>query len=43
MALAGHVSPRMLRHYSHVRQEAKRRAIQVLSAGVNVSEPAKQD
>jgi integrase len=32
MALAGHVSPRMLRHYSHVRQEAKRRAIQVLSA-----------
>lgn len=32
MALAGHVSPRMLRHYSHVRQEAKRKAIQVLSA-----------
>jgi integrase len=34
MALAGHVSPRMLRHYSHVRQEAKRKAIQVLSAPV---------
>ena len=42
LALAGHVSPRMLRHYSHVRQEAKRRAIQVLSASVTVIEPAKQ-
>ena len=32
MALAGHVSPRMLRHYSHVRQEAKRKAVAILSA-----------
>jgi integrase len=32
MALAGHVSRRMLDHYSHVRQEAKREAVNVLSA-----------
>ena len=31
MAIAGHVSPRMLRHYSHVRQEAKRKALDALS------------
>jgi len=34
MALAGHVSRRMLEHYSHVRQEAKREAVNVLSAKV---------
>src|SRR5271154_4583074 len=32
MALAGHVSRKMLEHYSHVRQEAKRDAVSVLSA-----------
>src|SRR5271170_7238357 len=32
MALAGHVSRKMLEHYSHVRQEAKRDAVNVLSA-----------
>jgi integrase len=32
MALAGHVSKKMLNHYSHVRQEAKREAVNVLSA-----------
>jgi integrase len=32
MALAGHVSLKMLQHYSHVRQEAKREAVNVLSA-----------
>ena len=32
MALAGHVSRKMLEHYSHVRQEAKREAVNVLSA-----------
>jgi hypothetical protein len=32
MALAGHVSQKMLQHYSHVRQEAKREAVNVLSA-----------
>jgi hypothetical protein len=32
MALAGHVSRKMLEHYSHVRQEAKREAVNMLSA-----------
>ena len=32
MALAGHVAQSMLKHYSHVRQEAKREAVSVLSA-----------
>jgi integrase len=32
MALAGHVSRKMLEHYSHVRQEAMREAVNVLSA-----------
>jgi integrase len=31
MALAGHVSRKMLDHYSHVRQEAKREAVNMLS------------
>jgi integrase len=31
MAIAGHVSPRMLAHYSHVRLEAKRNALNALS------------
>jgi hypothetical protein len=31
MAIAGHVSPRMLAHYSHVRLEAKRKALNALS------------
>ena len=34
MALAGHVSRRMLEHYSHIRQDAKREAVNVLSARV---------
>jgi len=33
MSIAGHVSQRMLAHYSHVRMEAKRRALDAL-AGV---------
>jgi hypothetical protein len=32
MALAGHVSRKMLEHYSHVRQDAKRDAVSLLSA-----------
>jgi integrase len=32
MAIAGHVSRKMLEHYSHVRGEAKREAVNVLSA-----------
>ncbi len=31
MAIAGHVFPRMLAHYSHVRLEAKRKALDALS------------
>jgi len=33
MAIAGHVSPKMLAHYSHVRLEAKRHALDALSGG----------
>ncbi len=32
MAIAGHVSPKMLAHYSHVRMEAKRKALDDLGA-----------
>jgi hypothetical protein len=31
MGIAGHVSPKMLAHYSHVRLDAKRRALEALS------------
>jgi hypothetical protein len=31
MSIAGHASPKMLAHYSHVRLDAKRRALDVLS------------
>lgn len=30
--IAGHVSPQMLKHYSHIRMEAKRRAVAALSS-----------
>jgi hypothetical protein len=30
MAIAGHVSREMLEHYSHIRQERKRRAVESL-------------
>jgi len=33
MAIAGHVSRRMLERYSHVRMEAKRTAMEALSKG----------
>jgi integrase len=33
MAIAGHVSPKMLPHYSHVRMQAKRKALDALSVG----------
>jgi len=32
MSIAGHVSPRMLAHYSHVRLDAKRQALDALSS-----------
>ncbi len=34
MALAGHMTRRMLEHYSHVRMEAKREAVEKLSSGL---------
>ena len=39
MAIAGHVSPKMLAHYSHVRLQAKRTALDSLST--KQAEPAK--
>jgi hypothetical protein len=33
MNIAGHVSKRMLKHYSHIRMEAKRRAVAALISG----------
>ena len=36
MAIAGHVSPKMLAHYSHVRLEAKRKALDAISGGGSV-------
>jgi hypothetical protein len=35
MAIAGHVSPKMLAHYSHVRIESKRKALDALSPTTN--------
>jgi hypothetical protein len=35
MAIAGHVRREMLQHYSHVRQEAKRRAFESLDNVTN--------
>jgi integrase len=35
MAIAGHVSPKMLAHYSHVRLDAKRRALDAISSGTS--------
>ena len=36
---AGHLSKKMLDHYSHVRMAAKRTAVQSLSGGLIVPEP----
>jgi hypothetical protein len=41
MSLAGHVSREMLEHYSHVRQEAKRRAVESLDNDTITSQLAK--
>ena len=37
MAIAGHVSRRMIEHYSHIRMEAKRAAVDAIAKPV--SEP----
>jgi len=39
MALTGHMSKRMLEHYSHVRNQAKREAVSVFDTGIS---PSKQ-
>jgi integrase len=36
MAIAGHVSPKMLDHYSHVRMQAKRQALDALSGKFSI-------
>lgn len=41
MAIAGHVSRRMLEHYSHIRLEAKRAAVEAISTPVFVQGGAK--
>jgi hypothetical protein len=33
MAIAGHISSRMLEHYSHIRMDAKRKALEAISRG----------
>ena len=54
MSIAGHVSPKMLAHYSHVRMEAKRKALDALASvdsggsygtkhGTNLAGDSKQD
>ena len=40
MAIAGHVSRRMLEHYSHIRMEAKRKALDAISQPVFEAEGA---
>jgi integrase len=42
MALAGHLSRAMMEHYSHVRMEAKRAAVEGLATGLIGSEPRTQ-
>ena len=37
MAIAGHVSRRMLERYSHVRMEAKRKAMEALAASTKTA------
>jgi hypothetical protein len=34
MSIAGQISPKMLTHYSHVRMDAKRKALDALTGGV---------
>ena len=42
MDIAGHVSRRMLEHYSHVRLEAKRRALDAIAAPEPAAEGAQK-
>ena len=42
MAVAGHMSRKMLKHYSHVRMAAKRTALDKLESGLMGGIPAEQ-
>lgn len=42
MAVAGHMSRRMLEHYSHVRMAAKRTALEKLESGLMGPSPTSQ-
>jgi hypothetical protein len=43
MSIAGHVSRAMLSRYSHVRMEAKRRALDEIAARQNAADEKRQD
>jgi len=38
-SIAGHVSQQMLEHYSHIRMQAKRTALEVLSGKETLQDP----
>ena len=40
MAIAGHVSRRMLEHYSHIRMDAKRKAVEAIEQPISAREGA---
>jgi len=42
MSLAGHVSKKMLEHYSHIRREAKRRAVEALATSTEAGRRARK-
>jgi hypothetical protein len=43
MSIAGHVSRAMLEHYSHIRMDAKRRALESLETPASVPETLQQN
>ena len=43
MAMSGHMSWRMLEHYSHVRMAAKRTALDKLESGLMGGAPVRQE
>lgn len=43
MSIAGHVSKKMLEHYSHIRLAAKRRALEALETPLPEPEKASED
>jgi integrase len=43
MAIAGHVSRRMLSRYAHIRTDAKRRALELVATSHNAAEPVPEN